>query len=94
MQPYTWKTQEWTRLVCFKSAQGQTLFGEPVFASDGSISQAKVLDENGHVTNKQVPIAQLLAPFEPKDIICIGLNYQRHAIESKLPTPQFPGCFH
>ncbi len=35
----------------------------------------------------------LLAPVAPSMIWCIGLNYRRHAAESKLPEPQRPVVF-
>ena len=43
-------------------------------------------------THKVVP-AKLLAPIQPSAILCIGLNYKRHAAESQLPPPQFPVLF-
>jgi 2-keto-4-pentenoate hydratase/2-oxohepta-3-ene-1,7-dioic acid hydratase in catechol pathway len=30
---------------------------------------------------------------EPGKIICVGLNYRKHAIESNMPIPQFPILF-
>ena len=36
---------------------------------------------------------KLLAPLAPVDILCIGLNYRRHAEEGKAPIPQFPVLF-
>ena len=32
-------------------------------------------------------ISKLLSPFEPNDIICIGMNYTKHAIEANIPIP-------
>ncbi len=34
-----------------------------------------------------------LAPIEPRDIICIGLNYRKHAAEGGQPIPEFPVVF-
>lgn len=40
------------------------------------------------------PVAgRLLAPVVPVDIICIGLNYRRHAEEGKNPIPEHPVVF-
>jgi 2-keto-4-pentenoate hydratase/2-oxohepta-3-ene-1,7-dioic acid hydratase in catechol pathway len=36
---------------------------------------------------------KLLAPLEPRAILCIGLNYKRHAEETKTPLPQHPVLF-
>jgi len=92
-QVFQWKKRDWSRLISFQTTGGQKLFGEPVIGADGSITHAKVIDENGVVTSKLVPVVTLLAPFEPAQIVCIGLNYQKHAAESKLPIPQFPVVF-
>jgi len=37
--------------------------------------------------------AKLLAPIEPRDIFCIGLNYRKHAAEGNQPVPEFPVVF-
>ena len=34
-----------------------------------------------------------LAPVEPRDILCVGLNYRRHAEEGKAEIPQHPVLF-
>ena len=36
---------------------------------------------------------RLLAPVVPSAILCIGLNYTKHAAESNSPLPQFPVLF-
>jgi 2-keto-4-pentenoate hydratase/2-oxohepta-3-ene-1,7-dioic acid hydratase in catechol pathway len=36
---------------------------------------------------------KLLAPVEPRAILCIGLNYRKHAEETKAPLPKFPVLF-
>jgi 2-keto-4-pentenoate hydratase/2-oxohepta-3-ene-1,7-dioic acid hydratase in catechol pathway len=35
----------------------------------------------------------LLAPLEPRAILCIGLNYRAHAVETNAPLPSFPVLF-
>ena len=44
-------------------------------------------------TKKKAKISKILAPVEPAAILCIGLNYRRHAEESKLKPPEFPVLF-
>lgn len=45
-------------------------------------------------TGRSVPTgATRLAPVEPTNIICIGLNYKGHADELKLPYPKNPVVF-
>jgi len=38
-------------------------------------------------------VEKLLAPVAPTDIICIGLNYRRHAEEGNQPIPEHPVVF-
>lgn len=38
-------------------------------------------------------VAKRLAPIVPADILCIGLNYRRHAEEGKQPIPEWPVLF-
>ena len=44
-------------------------------------------------TGEVAAVAKLLAPLEPRDIICIGLNYRKHAAEGNQPIPEFPVVF-
>ncbi len=45
------------------------------------------------VTDRVVTPGKLLAPLEPTNILCIGLNYKKHAAESNLPPPAQPVLF-
>ena len=36
---------------------------------------------------------RLLAPVVPSAILCVGLNYRKHAAESNSPLPEFPVLF-
>jgi len=62
--------------------------------SDGSARQI-VGDIFGafEVTSKSAQIEKLLAPVAPTSIVCIGLNYRRHAAEGNLPEPKQPIVF-
>ena len=44
-------------------------------------------------TGETAPVARVLAPIEPAAILCIGLNYRQHAIETNAPLPQYPVLF-
>ena len=54
---------------------------------------------NGYVyatpqlTTERAEIAKLLAPVQPGAIICIGLNYRKHAEETNAKIPEFPVVF-
>lgn len=47
----------------------------------------------GKSTGEPARIMQLLAPVEPAAILCIGLNYRRHAAETGAQLPQYPVLF-
>jgi 2-keto-4-pentenoate hydratase/2-oxohepta-3-ene-1,7-dioic acid hydratase in catechol pathway len=44
-------------------------------------------------TSRKANVAKLLAPVEPRALLCIGLNYRKHAEEGKSPIPQWPVLF-
>lgn len=44
-------------------------------------------------TGEPIAVAKLLAPIEPRDIVCIGLNYRKHAAEGNQPIPEWPVVF-
>ena len=44
-------------------------------------------------TSEKADMAKLLAPLEPSQILCIGLNYRHHAAESGLQPPERPILF-
>ena len=48
---------------------------------------------NFRVTDETVPIGKLLAPLQPAAILCIGLNYRKHAEEGNSPIPVQPILF-
>ena len=44
-------------------------------------------------TGEEAHVARLLAPVAPTDILCVGLNYRRHAEEGKQAIPEWPVLF-
>jgi len=45
------------------------------------------------VTAEPADVAKLLAPIQPTQILCIGLNYRHHAQESGAKVPELPILF-
>ncbi len=45
------------------------------------------------VTDRTIKPGKLLAPIVPTNIVCIGLNYKKHAAESKSELPKYPVLF-
>lgn len=48
---------------------------------------------NGLTDSAQPVSGKLLAPFQPVDILCIGLNYRKHAEEGGSAIPEDPILF-
>jgi len=44
-------------------------------------------------TGTPAEVDKLLAPLDPRDILCIGLNYRKHAAESGAEPPAHPVLF-
>jgi len=47
----------------------------------------------GFPTEEPARIMQLLAPIDPAAILCIGLNYRKHAEETGAELPEYPVLF-
>jgi len=45
------------------------------------------------VTKKVAEVQRLLAPVQPTQFLCIGLNYRRHAEETNAKVPEYPILF-
>ena len=60
---------------------------EGVFEIEGS------LFDSFRPTGKQVSVRKVLAPLVPTTIFCIGLNYRKHAEETKAKIPEWPVLF-
>lgn len=44
-------------------------------------------------TGRPAEVSKILAPLQPVQILAIGLNYRRHAEETKARLPEFPVLF-
>lgn len=44
-------------------------------------------------TGRSLPGGKVLAPIDPRSILCIGLNYRKHAEEGGKPIPDQPVLF-
>jgi len=80
------------KIVRYKDTAGFISWGSQ--HPDGSITriQGDPLD-TFHDTGAPVLVDHLLAPIEPKDILCIGLNYRKHAEEGGKDVPDRPVLF-
>lgn len=69
-------------------------FGEKFFETDGLARLTKWLNSNVANLPKVKNGTRLGSPFtRPSKIICVGLNYAKHALESNMPLPKEPILF-
>jgi 2-keto-4-pentenoate hydratase/2-oxohepta-3-ene-1,7-dioic acid hydratase in catechol pathway len=63
---------------------------------DGKVRGGSYSEEHGIISGGEVLAlqdVQLLAPCQPSKIVCVGLNYVKHAQELKMPLPEEPILF-
>lgn len=77
----------------FQDASGSVSYG--IEHGDGSVTYATGDPFAGSLkdTGKAAVVQKLLSPVVPPIIVCIGLNYRKHADELKLPYPKNPVVF-
>jgi 2-keto-4-pentenoate hydratase/2-oxohepta-3-ene-1,7-dioic acid hydratase in catechol pathway len=80
------------KIIRYQETNGFVRYGAQ--QSDGSALQiAGDIFGAFEVTPARARIKKLLAPVVPTSIVCIGLNYRRHAAEGNLPEPRHPIVF-
>ena len=83
------------KIVRFQDLKGDVHYGEWIKEWSALLIE-KAADEMHHVTDHVVAIDKLLAPVEPTSILCVGLNYRRHAEETgdkqERNFPNIPCC--
>jgi len=79
------------RIVRFVSA-GSVFTGQQIDDAFAARIEGDIFGRYS-ITSQVLHIDKLLAPVVPTDILCIGLNYREHAIESGLPFPRNPVLF-
>lgn len=79
------------KIARLKLADDSTCFAE--VQPDGSFRRIEGCVYDSLEVTDTVVTGQLLAPVHPVDILCIGLNYRRHAEEGKQAIPENPVLF-
>lgn len=79
------------KIFRFESTTGATLYG----TGEGDTLQVLGGDLFAGLqpTGETAQVKRLLAPIEPRAILCIGLNYRQHAAETNAAIPSFPVLF-
>ena len=80
------------KIIRYQNQQGEV--GYAAQQPDGSaLKMAGDIFNSPKITTEKVEAAKLLAPVQPTSIICIGLNYRKHAAETGAKFPDFPVVF-
>jgi 2-keto-4-pentenoate hydratase/2-oxohepta-3-ene-1,7-dioic acid hydratase in catechol pathway len=70
---------------------------KPIYGIDLGNNQAEILSgclfKGLTPTGQKAPITHRLAPLDPVNIFCIGLNYLKHAKETGAELPNYPVVF-
>ncbi len=80
------------RIIRYQDSQGQTLFASQQDDGTAREIQGDIFGDF-QVTDKAADVQKLLTPIKPTGILCIGLNYRRHAAEGGAPIPKWPVLF-
>ena len=90
-----------TILCRFVDADGNECIGQPTATDEASdlATECQLLAEQNlfgdlALGEEKRAVAKVLAPVDPKAIVCIGLNYAKHAAESGMAVPDNPVVFH
>ena len=79
------------RIVRYQQQDGSAVWGRQ--HDDGTVTRLDG-DLYADLTDSGIPVSgKLLSPLHPVDILCIGLNYRRHAAEGNSPIPDYPVLF-
>src|SRR5882762_8093558 len=83
-----------TQMKIIRYQDGQGNIGYVAQQSDGTaLKLVGDIYRLPRLTTENVQVAKLLAPVQPSSIICIGLNYHKHAEETGAKSPEFPVVF-
>lgn len=80
------------KIIRFLDADGRCRYGEAIDETSARVIEGDLFARY-RVTDERVRVRKLLAPVEPRSILCIGLNYREHAAEGGWPIPEHPVLF-
>jgi 2-keto-4-pentenoate hydratase/2-oxohepta-3-ene-1,7-dioic acid hydratase in catechol pathway len=79
------------KIARLQLSDGKTCFA--IAHENGEHTRARGDPYRGLIDTGDCIQGKLLAPIEPADILCIGLNYRRHAEEAGAEIPSYPVLF-
>jgi len=79
-------------MIRYRDSAGNTHYGRQ--AAEGSATRIDGdIFASHRDTGEKADVAKLLTPIAPVDVLCIGLNYRRHAEEGNQAIPEWPVLF-
>lgn len=80
------------RIIRYLAPSGEPRYG--CRQADGSTTEVEGdLFGEFRDSGRGAAVGKLLAPVVPTNLLCIGLNYRRHAEEGRQPIPEYPVLF-
>jgi 2-keto-4-pentenoate hydratase/2-oxohepta-3-ene-1,7-dioic acid hydratase in catechol pathway len=80
------------RIIRFEGEDGRVQLGEERGGERAEVLEGDLFGELRR-TGRAVAVSRLLAPLDPVNVFCVGLNYRAHAAESNAPIPEDPVIF-
>ena len=82
------------KIVHFVSEKNQQHYGlyDPQFPKEAKVIEGNILGDF-KITSKCSKIKEFLPPIETCSILALGLNYRKHADETKMAHPEIPVIF-
>ncbi len=80
------------KLIRYLDARGRIGYASQQPVGSGLVIAGDIVSAF-EVTSESADIRKLLAPLDPVSILCIGLNYRRHAEETGARLPSHPVLF-
>ena len=80
------------KIIRYRDSAGRTHYGRQQVDGSASRIEGDIFGQHTD-TGEKASIAKMLAPIFPVDLLCIGLNYRKHAEEGNQPIPEYPVLF-
>ena len=81
------------KLIRFMTKEGETALGSQWDSSGSAVLVKGDLFGRLEESDTRVAVASLLPVIQPPAVLCIGLNYRRHAKETGFDLPRYPALF-
>jgi 2-keto-4-pentenoate hydratase/2-oxohepta-3-ene-1,7-dioic acid hydratase in catechol pathway len=80
------------KIIRFINEEGKTYLGTELKDNRSEVLSGDLFGDLTK-TGETKKIKRYLPPLEPKSILCIGLNYKAHALETGMRLPEYPILF-